>query len=344
VTTTQSTSDLNARKATILEVVVAEHIDTAQPVGSSSVAHRADLGVSPATVRSEMVALEREGYLAQPHTSAGRVPTDKGYRYFVDHLKSGVMSSAQQHEVKDFFANVRGEVEDVLQQTSSLLSRLTNYTSVVVGASHSNATILSVQLVSLDARHQILVSVFSDGAVIKHSIMSSFDASFEDVTEASRQLNALLLATTLDTRVQVPSRTDNVATLVREAVSVLHAEQPTTDGEQVFIGGSSRVAEVFDGVDTVRTVLGILEQGLLVVTLIQDILDQGLSVAIGSEHGYEALMSCALIVAPVTIDGSPAGAVGLLGPTRMKYPEALAAAAMVSEQLTRHLDGVDGLG
>jgi heat-inducible transcriptional repressor len=344
VTTTQNPSDLDARKGTILEAVVAEYIDTAQPVGSSSVAHSADLGVSPATVRSEMVALEREGYLAQPHTSAGRVPTDKGYRYFVDHLKSGVMSDAQQLQVKDFFANVRGEVEDVLQQTSSLLSRLTNYTSVIVGSGHTHATILSVQLVSLDARHQVLVSVFSDGAVIKHSIMSTFDASFVEVTEASRQLNALLLATTLETRVQVPSRTDNVATLVREAVSVLHAQQPTIDGEQVFIGGSSRVAEIFDGVETVHNVLSILEQELLVVTLIQDILDQGLSVAIGSEHGYEGLSSCAVIVAPVTIDGAPAGAVGLLGPTRMKYSEALAAAAMVSQQLTRHLDGEDDLG
>ena len=97
--TSPSPSDLDARKATILEAVVAEHIDTAQPVGSSSVAHSADVDVSPATVRSEMVALEREGYLAQPHTSAGRVPTDKGYRYFVDHLKSGVLSSAQQYQV-----------------------------------------------------------------------------------------------------------------------------------------------------------------------------------------------------------------------------------------------------
>jgi len=344
VTTAKSKSDLDARKATILDAVVAEHIDTAQPVGSSSVATIAHLAVSPATVRSEMVALEREGYLAQPHTSAGRVPTDKGYRYFVDHLKSGVLSGAQQHQVRDFFANVRGEVEDVLEQTSSLLSRLTNYTSVVVAAGHSHATILNVQLVSLDARHQILVTVFSDGAVAKHSLVSSFDASFEEVAEASRQLNALLVATNLETRVQVPSRNDPVATLVREAVSTLFAERPTTDGEQVFIGGSSRVAEVFDGVETVRRVLSILEQELLVVSLIQDILDQGLSVAIGTEHGYEDLSACAVIVAPITIDGENAGAVGLLGPTRMKYPEALAAASMVSAQLTRHFDRDDDIG
>jgi len=335
---------IDARKATILEAVVAEHIKTAQPVGSSSVASSADFAVSPATVRSEMVALEREGYLAQPHTSAGRVPTDKGYRYFVDHLKAGTMGSAQRYQVKEFFAHVRGEVEDVLEQTSTLLSELTSYTSVVVSAGHSHTSILSVQLVSLDAHHQLFVTVFSDGAVVKHSVLTSFAVTAEDVAEASRQLNALLLGTTLETRVQVPSRHDHVATLIREAVSVLHAQQPTIDGEQVFIGGSSKVAEAFDGVETVRQVLAILEQELLVVSLVQDILDKGVTVAIGSEHGYESLAACAVVVAPVTIDGTPAGAVGLLGPTRMKYREAMAAAQLVSEQLTRHFAGEDDRG
>jgi heat-inducible transcriptional repressor len=285
--------ELDARKATILEAVVTEHIDTAQPVGSSSVLQSADLGVSPATVRAEMVALEREGYLVQPHTSAGRVPTDKGYRYFVDHLEAGVVGPAEQEQIKDFFKRVRGEVEDVLEQTSTLLSQLTSYTSVVVNSAHAHATILSAQLVNLDARHHLLVTVFSDGTVIKHSVKASFDASHLEVAEASKQLNALLLGTTLESRVQVPSRTDHVAKLVRESVSVLRAEQPAVEDEQVFIGGSSRVAESFDGVETVRQVLSILEQELLVVSLVEDILDRGLSVAIGSEHGYEPLSSCA---------------------------------------------------
>jgi heat-inducible transcriptional repressor len=333
--------DLDARKATILEAVVVEHIDTAQPVGSSAVAASADLFVSSATVRSEMVALEREGYLAQPHTSAGRIPTDKGYRYFVDHLQSGVLGAVQQQQVKEFFASVRGEVEEVMEQTSTLLSQMTSYTSVVVGASHAHATILSVQLVNLDAHHHLLVTVFSDGSVLKHSLTPSFAATPKEVMEASRQLNALLINTSLETRVQVPSRRDHEADLVREAVSALHAQQPVMEGEQVFIGGSSRIAELFDGVDTVRQVLAILEEELLVVSLVQDILDQGLSVAIGSEHGFEPLATCALIVAPVTIDGVPAGAVGLLGPTRMKYREAIAAAEVVSERLTRHFAGAD---
>lgn len=337
--TNPASDDLDVRKATILEAVVSEHIDTNQPVGSSSVASSADVGVSPATVRSEMVSLEREGYLAQPHTSAGRIPTDKGYRYFVDHLANGVLGAVQQHQIGDFFANVRGEVEDVLEQTSTLLSQLTSYTSVVVGATHAHASILSAQLVNIDAHHQLLVTVFSDGSVVKHSLTPNFDVDYETCAEASRQLNALLIGTTLETVVQVPSRQDHVARLVRDAVAALHAQQPTADGEQVFIGGSSRVADSFDGVDTVRKVLSILEQELLVVSLVQDMLNRGLSVAIGSENGFEPLLTCAVVVAPVTIDGTHAGAVGLLGPTRMKYQEALAAASAVSQHLARHFGG-----
>ncbi len=335
----QPPSDLDPRKATILEAVVTEHIDTAQPVGSSSVAQNADLFVSPATVRSEMVALEREGYLAQPHTSAGRVPTDKGYRYFVDHLDAGVLGPAQQRQVRDFFAHVRGEVEDVLEQTSTLLSQLTHYTSVVVGAGHSRASVLSVQLVNLDARHHLLVTVFSDGTVTKHSVLTNFEASHVEVSEASRQLNALLIGTTLEAKVQVPSRADTIAKLVRESVAVLHAEVPTMEGEQVYIGGSSRVAEVFEGVETVRKVLGILEQELLVVSLVEDILDKGITVGIGSEFGFEPLSSCAVIVAPVALNGETIGAVGLLGPTRMKYREVMAAAEAVSRHLSKHFGG-----
>ncbi len=162
---------------------------------------------------------------------------------------------------------MRGEVEDVLEQTSILLSHLTNYTSVVVGSGHSHASVLSVQLVNLDARHHLLVTVFSDGTVTKHSVLATFEASHVEVSEASRQLNALLIGTSLESKVQVPSRNDAVAKLVREAVAVLHAEMPTLEGEQVYIGGSSRVAEVFEGVETVRKVLGILEEELLVVSL-----------------------------------------------------------------------------
>jgi heat-inducible transcriptional repressor len=337
--TAKDESQLDTRKAAILEAVVTEHIETAQPVGSASVLSTANLDVSSATIRSEMATLEESGYLHQPHTSAGRIPTDRGYRYFVDHLKAGRIGPAQQQTVSDFFSQLRGEFEDVLEQTSNFLSQITDYTSVVVGASHSRSHIISAQLVNLDARHHLLVTVFADGSVSKHTVVTDFEATYTEVAEASSQIHGLLISTTLDERVQVPSRSDQVAQLVRSSIATLHAQEPTTEGEQVFIGGSSKVAASFDGVETVRKVLTILEQEMLVVSLIQDVLESGLSVAIGSEHGFEPLASCAVVVAPVTVDGETRGAVGLLGPTRMKYREAISAAAAVSSELTRHLSG-----
>jgi heat-inducible transcriptional repressor len=115
------------------------------------------------------------------------------------------------------------------------------------------------------------------------------------------------------------------------------------DADKVFVGGPARLAESFDAVETVRSVLEILEQQLVVVTLLRDVLDSGLSVAIGMEHGYEPLLSCAVVVAPVTVDGQDLGAVGLLGPTRMDYPRAMAAAHVVGERLgERIVGGHDG--
>src|SRR6476646_6706252 len=125
--------DLDERKAAILKAVVEEHIHTAQPVGSQTIARSGGLQVSSATVRNEMTILEREGYLVQPHTSAGRIPTDKGYRFFVDSLSQpGPLTPAQRQQVRDFFAKAHGELEQMLNDTSRLLSTLTDYAAVVV--------------------------------------------------------------------------------------------------------------------------------------------------------------------------------------------------------------------
>jgi heat-inducible transcriptional repressor len=328
--------DLDGRKAAILHAVVTEHIGTAQPVGSSSVVANSDLSVSSATIRSEMVALERDGYLTQPHTSAGRIPTEKGYRYFVDHLEPGILSQTQRTTVRDFFRAVRGETEEVLEKTSRLLTTLTPYPSVVVAPSHVASPILKAQLIDLGPRRVLAMLVFSDTEIVRRTVELDFDISEDDVNEASQTFHGILVGTTLEDRIEVSPRTSNVARLVREAVSAVHAAKPTIEGDRVFVGGPARVAEVFDNVETVRSVLGVLEQQTLVISMLEDFLDRGVSVAIGAESGYEPLASAAVIVAPVTVGGQMAGAVGLLGPTRMNYPEALAVAETVSAELSKH--------
>jgi heat-inducible transcriptional repressor len=334
-------SELNVRRAAILEAVVSQYIGTAEPVGSSHVATAPGVRVSSATVRSEMVALEREGYLVQPHTSAGRIPTDKGYRFFVDHLTTpGVLGPVQRRQVSRFFEQVHGEIETVLERASGLLSELTSYAAVVVGPSHETSTIRSVQLVGLSPVHALIVVVLSDGAVEKRTIDLDAEVADEVLAATGAFLSAQLVGQTMAGPWTAPaSGTRAVDGLVAAALRALDSMGGDIESDQVFVGGPARLAESFEAVETVRSVLSILEQQLVVVSLLRDVLDRGLSVAIGTEHGYEPLSSCAVVVAPVTVDGHDLGAVGLLGPTRMDYERTMAAAHVVGERLGERLAG-----
>jgi heat-inducible transcriptional repressor len=328
---------LDDRKAAILRAVVEEYIQTAQPVGSAHVAQLAALAVSSATVRNEMGALERDGYLVQPHTSAGRIPTDKGYRFFVDSLASpGVLQPAQRQQVRAFFARAHGELERMLADTSRLLSGLTDYAAVVVPPSVDVLTIRSVQLVGLGPRLAMLVVVLSNGSIEKRPIDLGAEVSESVVTAASAHLAAALYKTIWGgTEIVLSSGDPDVDDLVHRALGSISTAEPS--GSQVYVGGAARMASAFDAVGTIRQVLSILEQQYVIVGLISDVLDRGLSVAIGAEHGLLPLADCSLVVAPYDVEGERGGTVAILGPTRMHYDQALAAVALVSRQLGRAL-------
>ncbi len=335
---TSPTEELDGRRAAILDAVVAEYIATAQPVGSATVARAPQVGVSPATVRAEMVALEREGYLIQPHTSAGRVPTDRGYRFFVDHLGSaGILGPVQRTRVSSFFEHLHGEMEQMLERTSSMLAELTSHAAVIVGPAHDAARILSTQAVALSPCVVLVVVVLDDGAVEKVTVELERDLTDAELDRATPSLRRLTEGRPLAAVASPePSRSEDwLVTRLCEAVAALAGR---AEPEQVFIGGSSRLAASFDAVETVRDVLAILEQQLVVVDLLNDVLGRGLSVAIGEEHGFEPLATCAVVVAPVSVEGGHGGVLGILGPTRMDYAEAIAAAGTVSSQLGRKLE------
>jgi heat-inducible transcriptional repressor len=333
---------LDARKAAILRVVVEEYIETAQPVGSATVARVPELAVSSATVRNEMGILEREGYLVQPYTSAGRVPTDKGYRFFVDSLTpTGTLGPSQTQQVRDFFAHAHGELEQMLHDTTGLLTNLTDYAAVVTAPVHEVATVLSVQLLARGGGNVLLVVVLSNAAVERRSFDVGPDVADADLAAASAHLSRVLIGTPfgMGTTVPVPATgvasVDELARTAMAALQVGHSTEREVDG--VFVGGAARMAAAFDAIGTIRQVLTILEQQFVLVTLLQDVLNRGLSVAIGTEHGVVQLADCSIVVAPYQVEGEPAGTVGVLGPTRMHYDQALAAVAVVSKRLGRAL-------
>jgi heat-inducible transcriptional repressor len=338
---------LDDRKAAILKAVVEEYIQTAQPVGSVVVARIPGLAVSSATVRNEMGVLEREGYLAQPHTSAGRIPTDKGYRFFVDSItEPGRLDPAQSQQIRAFFATAHGELERMLADTSRFLSGLTDYAAVVVRQSTDPGRIRSVQIVGLAPRVAVVVAILGSGAIDKHTLETPDEASDAQVAAASAHLAARLMGETIGSQVSIPPTDDPVVDrLVAIAYAALwHGHGDPDQGPQVFVGGAARMATAFDAVGTIRQVLDILEQQFVLVTLIRDVLDRGLSVAIGTEHGVQSLADCSIVVAPYEIEGERAGTVGILGPTRMHYEQALAAVAVVSRRLGQALSEGTGEG
>jgi heat-inducible transcriptional repressor len=334
--------ELDDRKAAILKAVVEEYVETAQPVGSQAIARSTAIGVSSATVRNEMTVLERDGYLRQPHTSAGRVPTDLGYRFFVDHFPpAGGLPPVQHRAVSDFFASAHQALEDLLDETSQLLARVSRHAAMVIGPEADTALLRSVQLVALHPGAALLVVVLSNGTVEKRVVNLDDEIDEERVATASAALDQQLRGRSWSALPEVQATGDQpvdaIVTRARDALLDITGEAAA---EPLYVGGVSRLAaehEAFTTAESATRLLEVLEHQVVVVSLVRELLDQGLSVSIGAENGIDELRQCSIVLAPYEVEGEPAGVVGILGPTRMDYPHALAAVAAVSQQLGRHL-------
>lgn len=327
---------LDERKSAILSAIVEEYIQTAQPVGSAHVAAAAQVQVSSATIRNDMAYLEREGYLAQPHTSAGRIPTEKGYRFFVDHLAAPGLSPTEAQTVGSFFDRAHTQLEHMLGETSRLLSKLTSYAGVVIGPPRESASVRNIQVVGLGGRQALVVVVLSNGTVDQHALDVDATTSEVELGAATARLNRILVGTQLNQVVVPPPSGDAALDAIVERVIGL-LSRAEDDAQRVYVGGAANVAGAFAATETVRNVLSLLEEQYVVVSLIRELLGRGVHVAIGTETGMAPLAECSLVIAPYAVEGEPAGSIGVLGPTRMNYPQALAAVAVVSKSLGQRL-------
>ena len=336
-------TELDERKAAILRAIVEHYVDSAQPVGSQTVTQSAGLGVSAATVRNEMSVLERDGYITQPHTSAGRVPTDSGYRYYVDHLAgSGALPSSERRRIADFFTTATMAMDDLLHETSQLLARVTAHAAVVVGPQAESVHVRSVHLALLQPRVLLAVIVMSNGAVEKETVILAADVSSEDAGVASTRLTALLAGRRL---AELPAVTyaatagDRADASATAACEALAAHVGLRHEEPLYVGGASRLAaeqEAFPSTGA-SGLLELLEQHVVLGTLLRELLGPGLTVRIGSENELADLRECSLVLAPYLVEGEAIGTVGVLGPTRMDYRKAQAAVSTVSRQLGQQL-------
>jgi heat-inducible transcriptional repressor len=336
-------TDLDERKAAILRAIVEHYVSSAQPVGSQTVTQTAGLAVSAATVRNEMSVLERDGLIAQPHTSAGRVPTDLGYRYYVDHLAgAGSLSAAERRRIADFFTSASMAMDDLLHQTSQLLARVTAHAAVVVGPQPDAVTVRSVHVAQLQPRVLLAVLVLSNGAVEKEAVILDTDADADDVAVASSRLadhfSGRRLAE-LSARAYQGAADDRADSIARASGDALASWVAAHHGEPLYVGGASHLAAEQEAFASTTTsgLLELLEQHVVLGALLRELLGPGLTVRIGAENELADLRECSLVLAPYIVEGETVGTVGVLGPTRMDYRKAQAAVTTVSRQLGQQL-------
>jgi len=337
---------LDERKALVLRAIVSHYVSTGEPVGSKTLVDRYKLRVSPATVRNDMGALEDQGYIYQPHTSAGRIPTDTGYRFFVDAWGSDVRLPAQQaQQIRTFFGQPRLELEDSLRQTAALLSDLTDHAAVVFAPVLERSVVRHVELVRLSTNRAMVVLVTDNGLVENHVLSVSEALEDQQLEDASSMLNRVALDEPLDSVgktiagsvEQFPSGLrDSVATIA----SALDADVSQRETDRVFLEGAANIVDEqkFADLETVRQVIGALENRRLLLEVMADALSvENVSVRIGSENQAEGMQSSSVISASYGAGGNILGSLGVVGPTRMDYRKTIAAVYEVSANLGRML-------
>ena len=328
---------LDDRKTAILSAVVQEYIATALPVGSTHIADAPGVRVSSATVRNEMAVLEQEGYLVQPHTSAGRIPTDKGYRFFVDHLVRPAASTRRRSsQVGDFFRTAHGRLEEMLHRTSDLLAHLTNYAAVVVGP-RAEASPCAACRSSASRRRWPRSSSCSATAPsrARRSTLAD-DVSDAQLAAASAHLTAQLVGSSLAAVASVvPSGDDDRRPAVRR-----RAPAPSASVQR---RARLRRRHVGDGLGVRRRRHRPRRAAHARAAVRRRVAARRPRPARDVRRDRRrargrAAVGCSVVVAPVVVDGEQRGSVGVLGPTRMNYPQALATVEVVSDRLGRRLE------
>ncbi|MBO0802657.1 MAG: heat-inducible transcriptional repressor HrcA [Nocardiopsaceae bacterium] len=330
---------LDERKLAVLRAIVEDYVFTIEPVGSKSLVDRHGLDVSPATIRNDMAVLEEQGFIAQPHTSAGRVPTDKGYRLFVDRLSSvKPMSAAERRAIETFLAGAYS-LDEVVDRTVRLLAQLTRQVAVVQYPLLSQSRVRHIELVSLSPRRVLLILITDTGRVEQDVVELPEDADNESVSHLRAVLNACLDGHKLtDAANTVAGLADRIAVAERPnasaVFSVLLDSLAERHEERVVFGGTANLAAP-DFANGLRDVLEALEEQVVLMRLLgESASPSALTVRIGAETGLEGT---SVVAAAYDAGGQAVARLGVLGPTRMDYPGTMGAVRAVARYVGRIL-------
>ena len=320
---------LDDRKAAILAALVEDHIATGAPVSSRAILDRSGLDCSSATIRNDIVVLERLGLVAQPHTSAGRVPTDRGYRFYVDHLSPDALRAPTRGRIETFFGTVHAEFSRILRETSDLLSEITHYPAVVLGPGLRGHIVRDLHLLAVEPDVVVLVVLTETGRVYQSVVRPPRPVGPDEVSAAAAALEALKGHELGDETVVPPvDGPPPVAALVGLTMAALSTALDR--GREIYVGGASRMVELWEDLAKLHRVLALLEREATVLELLDD-RAEGTSVRLGSEiHAAEPDLA---VVSATYLAAGARGRVGVLGPMRMDYKRSIRVVEEVSDAL-----------
>lgn len=339
--------ELSERMKTILTAVVHRYITTAEPVSSAIIAQKYNLNLSTATIRHEMYLLEKNYYLWQPHTSSGRIPTDRGYRFYVDNLM--VKNYLEEKEKKEIIQIYRKsiEFEETMKITSQLLSNLTDNIGVVLAPVICNNIVKNIQFVPIRNNRILTVIITDTGLVCQKIISVSGEINKERLNYLSNFINSQLaekdinitnlnnmLLDELDKIISFQERFSHIHNFLEECFDLGYSEN------KVYLDGRINIIKhpEFKEVDKLNYILSLIEEENMLADTIKKYLGlRKTKIIIGKESKLKEMQNCSLVTSEYTIKGKPAGAIGILGPTRMDYPRMVSITEYISDKLSEIL-------
>lgn len=328
----KNSGELSERKKLILKAIVDAHIAAGEPVGSKYIMQSEHLNCSSATIRNEMAELEEMGYLEQPHTSAGRVPSELGYRFYVDSLiESYSMTAREITEINKILKSKMTELDQILLAASKLAGNLTNYTSFLIKPKASSVSIKRFDVIFVD-KHSILLVMISNHANISTKRIS-LETPISQLT-ASELANALndhisgLTANeiTLPIIMELENAMGDKSYIVGPIMKIIYQSMSELDDGDIKVSGMDRLLQYpeYSNKEQLRELLGALENKDEILDLVSSPESDGINVVIGSESSVKVMNNSALVFKPVVRDGKRVGAIGIIGPRRMDYAKVVA--------------------
>lgn len=334
-------SPIDSRKQVILKAVVTDYVRTAEPVGSETLAVRYQFGVRSATIRNELAELAEMGYLHQPHTSAGRIPSDLGYRFYVDRLMdAATLSRTEATSARRTLAPRSTEIDTIVEHTCRMLSNLAHYTSLATHPAVGSAVISHITIARVSPRRALAVVVLDSGAVLHELLEFGPGSKRLDPVKATNFLTAKLAGRSLqaaaESLVYERHEEPEMRDLFDQTLGFIRRIGETSAEEQVHLEGASYIVQQpeFRDAERLEAVLRVLDQRSTLYRLFSSVyLGEDVTVIIGAENPVTEMHDCSFVGARYRIGGRVAGTIGLLGPTRMDYRRAVAAVDFMARNL-----------